>query len=142
MTKIHVSFSPDEMACVLSHHGLGVIRQVRALNAGHRRVPKAVVEACGGRFLPRRRPVHGTEDLARVGLSHAIIRYLHREALPVSPLVPTRKRGETFVHDRGSMHELFEFVEGDRYDGSPVQTTEAGWLLQWSDRRPYMGPGL
>jgi len=129
MPKTRTQYTSEELACVLSHYDLGVVRKVAVLQAGRRRVPKAVVDGQRGRFLLKRRPVKAPDDLAAIGLAHAIMRHLHKQSFPVSVLLPTRRRAATFVRQRDYAYELFAFVEGQRYDGSMAQTQDAGRQL-------------
>ena len=129
MAKTRTRYSPEELACVLSHYDLGVIQKVTALGAGRRRVPKAIVDAQKGRFFLKRSPLKRPGDLSRIDLAHAILRYLSKQDFPVGTPIPTRKRVTTYVQEQDSLYELFAFVEGQRHNGSPSQIRDAGRQL-------------
>lgn len=114
---------------MLSHYDLGVIQKVTALGVGRRRVPKAIVVAQKGRFFLKRSPLQRPGDLSCIDLAHAVLRYLSKQSFPVSTPVPTRKRVATYVQEQDSVYELFAFVEGQRHNGSPSQTRDAGRQL-------------
>ncbi|MBN2181696.1 MAG: phosphotransferase [Sedimentisphaerales bacterium] len=128
MPRGGVQFSSEELVCVLSHYDIGVILRIKPLSGGNRRSPKMVVISEQGKYLLKRRP-RGKDDLARVVFAHEIQRHLEENDFPVTILLATRKRHETALRLDHHIYELFEFVSGSRYDGSPEETAEAARQL-------------
>ncbi|MBL0926874.1 MAG: phosphotransferase [Phycisphaerales bacterium] len=121
-------FEPSELAVVLSHWDTGAIRSIQWLKRGSRRSPKLVVEAEKGRFLLKRR-APGRDEPLRVARAHAIQLALADAGFPVARLVPTRRHHETAVRFDSRIYELFEHVEGTRFDFSGEQARSAGEVL-------------
>ena len=121
-------FAASEVARVLSHYDIGVIDQAKPLTAGNRRAPKMVIVSDKGKFLLKRRP-RGKDDLYRVAFAHAVHGHLAEEAFPVASLVVTRDAENTMLQLAGHIYEVFEFVSGSRYDGSPEATFDTGKQL-------------
>jgi Ser/Thr protein kinase RdoA (MazF antagonist) len=121
-------FSTEELVCVLSHYDIGVILRLKPLSGGNRRAPKMVVVSDQGKFLLKRRP-RGKDDLERVTFAHNIQKFLADHAFPVTNLLLTRDRNETALQLDHHIYELFKFVTGTRYDGSPEETAEAARRL-------------
>ena len=121
-------FSSEELVRVLSHYDVGVIHQTRSLSGGNRRAPKMVVVSEQGKFLLKRRP-RGKDDLYRVAFAHAVQSHLAARAFPVTSLIATRSDGSTILQLNSHIYELFKFVSGTRYDGSPEATIDAGRQL-------------
>ncbi len=121
-------FSSAELARVLSHYDIGVIHEVRPLSAGDRRVPKVVVTSERGKFLLKRRP-KGKDDLYRVAFTHAVQAHLAKKSYPTASLVPTRDESNTILRLNNHIYELFDFIAGVRYEGSPEAAADAGRLL-------------
>lgn len=128
MSRGGAHFASKELAQVLSHYDVGVIHQVAPLSAGNRRSPKMVIVSEGGKFLLKRRP-KGKDDLYRVAFAHAVQGHLAKTNFPVAPLVATRDENNTILHLNNHIYELFEFVNGSRYDGKPEATTDTGKQL-------------
>ena len=121
-------FSSEELVRVLSHYDVGVIHQVKSLSGGNLRAPKMVVVSEQGKFLLKRRP-RGKDDLYRVAFAHAVQTHLAAMSFPVTSLIATRSDGNTILQLNSHIYELFKFVSGTRYDGSPAATTDAGRQL-------------
>jgi Ser/Thr protein kinase RdoA (MazF antagonist) len=127
-------FSTEELVRVLSHYDVGVIVQIKPLSGGNRRAPKMVVVSEQGKFLLKRRP-RGRDDLDRVAFAHAVQAHLAEQGFPVTRLLATRDGRHTILQLNNHIYELFEFVSGVRYDGSPEATTDAGRQLAKFHRR-------
>ena len=121
-------FSSEELVRVLSHYDVGVIHQIKSLSGGNRRAPKMVIVSEQGKFLLKRRP-RGKDDLYRVAFAHAVQTHLAAKAFPVTSLLATRSDDNTILQLNCHIYELFKFVSGSRYDGSPAATTDAGRKL-------------
>ncbi len=121
-------FSSEELAQTLSHYDIGVIHQVKPLSAGNRRAPKLIITSERGKFLLKRRP-RGKDDIYHVAFAHAIQTHLTDMEFPLAPLVATCDEKNTILHLNNHIYELFEFVDGSRYDGSAEATTDTGRQL-------------
>lgn len=121
-------FSSAELAKVLSHYDIGVIDQVKAFTAGNRRAPKVIINSEKGKFLLKRRQ-KGKDDLHRVSFAHAVHTHLAKKGFTVAALLPTLERAGTLLHLDNHVYELFEYIEGSRYDGSAEATIDAGRKL-------------
>ena len=128
MAKGGAHFASHELARVLSHYAVGVIHQVRPLNAGHRRAPKLMVVSDQGKFLLKRHP-KGKDDLSRINFSHSVQTYLAEKAFPVAPLIATCDHNSTILQLDNHIYEFFRFIEGSRYDGASEATIDAGRQL-------------
>ncbi|MHC4456658.1 MAG: phosphotransferase [Planctomycetota bacterium] len=121
-------FSSAELAKVLSHYDIGVIDQVKAFTAGNRRAPKVIINSEKGKFLLKRRQ-KGKDDLHRVSFAHAVHNHLAKKRFTVAALLPTLEQAGTLLHLDNHVYELFEYIEGSRYDGSAEVTIDAGRRL-------------
>ncbi|MEM8756962.1 MAG: phosphotransferase [Planctomycetota bacterium] len=125
--EAHERFGADELAIACSHYELGVIHAVVPFRRGSRRSPKVVLETSRGRLLLKRRAA-GQADVGRVTFAHAVIDRLTGRGVPAARLIRTRDgRGCARIGDR--LYEMFEFVQGVRYDRSIVATQAAGQTL-------------
>jgi len=121
-------FSSKELVKVLSYYDIGVIEQVASLSSGSKRAPKMVITSERGKFLLKRRP-KGKDDLYRAAFSHAVQTHLAKKGFSVASLITTRDENNTVLQLNNHIYELFEFVEGSRYDGSAEATIDAGRQL-------------
>ena len=121
-------FSSEELVRVLSHYDVGIIHQIKPLSGGNLRAPKMVVVSEQGKFLLKRRP-RGKDDLYRVAFAHAVQIHLAGKSFPVTTLLTTRSNSNTILQLNNHIYELFKFISGTRYDGSPAATTDAGRQL-------------
>jgi Ser/Thr protein kinase RdoA (MazF antagonist) len=128
MPRGGTQFSSEELVCILSHYDIGVILRLKPLSGGNRRTPKMVLISEKGKYILKRHP-KGKEDLAQVTFTHEIQKHLAAQSFPVTALVATRGDNETALQLDHHIYELFEFVSGTRYDGSPEQTAEAARRL-------------
>lgn len=121
-------FSASELAVVLSRYDLGVIESAKEFPRGSRRSPKLLIRTPRGRFLLKRR-AHRHDLPERVEFSHQLLLHLKQHHYPVPALVTTRDAQETKLVLDGQIYEIFEFVAGERYDGSLEETEHAGKTL-------------
>jgi Ser/Thr protein kinase RdoA (MazF antagonist) len=128
MVKGGAQFSSEELVRVLSHYEVGIVHRVKSLFGGNRRAPKVIVRADKGTFLLKRRP-KGRDDLNTVMFAHAVQKHLAGRAFPVTSLLATSDENKTILTIDNHIYELFRFVSGTRYDGSPEATAEAGRQL-------------
>jgi homoserine kinase type II len=121
-------FDPFELATALSHYDLGVIEQARLFPRGSRRAPKVRISCERGEFLLKRR-APGRDDPYRVAFAHSIQLALADRGYPVPRLIGTRRDDNSMLQLHGRVYELFQFVEGTRYDRTPQATFAAGEAL-------------
>jgi len=121
-------FSPSELAVVLSHYDVGVIESAKEFPRGSRRAPKLLLRSPRGRYLLKRRAT-GRDDPFKVAFSHALVAHLMGRRFPVPALIGTRDEHNSLLQLGGHVYELFEYVQGDRYDASLEQTLFAGRTL-------------
>ncbi len=121
-------FSPSELAVVLSHYDLGVIESAKEFPRGSRRSPKLLLRTAHGRYLLKRR-AQGRDRPARVTFAHTLLWHLLQKGFPVPQLLSTRDTQHSVLTHAGRVYELFEYVGGERYDGSLEQTAHAGKTL-------------
>lgn len=119
-------FAAREIAQVLSHYDLGVISQIREYRRGSRRSPKLRLESERGNFLLKRKVQGYSADHART--AHELQRLAAQASVPVAPIVRLRSGG-TLLELGGSLYELFEWVDGKRFERDPAQAREAGIAL-------------
>jgi Ser/Thr protein kinase RdoA (MazF antagonist) len=121
-------FAANELAEVLDNYDIGTIRHAETLSAGNRRAPKKIIISDRGKFLLKRRP-KGKDDMYHVAFSHSVQLYLEEKRFPVAPLVASRDRSSTALRLGDHAYELFNFIEGIRYDTCPEAVTDAGRQL-------------
>lgn len=128
MTADRERFSPSELAVVLSHYDVGVIESAKEFPRGSRRAPKLLLRTQRGRYLLKRRAI-GKDDPFKVAFAHALVAHLRSQRFPVPALIGTRDDQNSLLQLGGNVYELFEYVDGDRYDCSLEQTTSSGYTL-------------
>ncbi len=128
----HHRFATGELAMACSHYELGVISSVREFRRGSRRSPKAVLDTSRGRVLIKRRSV-GRDTPQHVAFSHAVQDRLRERSFPLARLIRSRD-GRGSVTVEGQVYEVFEFINGTRYDRSEGQTADAGRTLAYFHR--------
>ncbi|MCK5173144.1 MAG: phosphotransferase [Planctomycetes bacterium] len=121
-------FSSAELAEALSHYEIGTISGTKSLSAGDRGAPKKIITTDRGRFLLKRRSKRN-DDSYHVAFSHSIHTYLDQKDFPVASLIPTDKHGHTALYLDGHAYELFEFIDGSRFDGSAGCVSDSGRQL-------------
>lgn len=124
----HKTFDADELAIVLSHYDLGIIESVTPFERGSRKSPKVGVVCERGKFLLKRRDLE-RGGLGRIRFAHALQAYLLAAGFPLPALLKPRDVPETMLTWRDDVYELFEFIPGHVYQGTPEETREAGAVL-------------
>ena len=121
-------FGAEELAIAVSHFDIGPIRTIEAFPRGSRRAPKAVIEAARGKFLFKRR-ARGTDDLAKIAFTHQIQLSLAAQSFPLPHLLGTRDDNNSMLVIEPHIYEMFEYIDGDSYDGSLDATFHSGRTL-------------
>ncbi|MDG2053922.1 MAG: phosphotransferase [Phycisphaerales bacterium] len=121
-------FDRNELAIVLSHYDVGVLKSAKSFSRGSRRAPKARIVSESGNYLLKRRAV-GQDDPQRVRFAHKLQAHLAAKGFPVAPLISTRRSKTTTLELDGRVYELFEFVPGRRFDNTKNDAWEAGAVL-------------
>ena len=121
-------FGREELAEVLSHYDIGVVKSAKEFGRGSRRAPKLILETARGRYLLKRR-ARGRNDPFKVAFSHALMGHLHARGFPVPALVGTCDDQNSMLQIGNHVYEVFEYVDGERCDNSLEETTHAGQTL-------------
>jgi homoserine kinase type II len=121
-------FGREELAEVLSHYDIGVVKSAKEFGRGSRRAPKLLLETLNGRFLLKRR-ARGRNDPFKVAFSHALMGHLHARQFPLPALVGTCDDQNSMLQIGAHVYEVFEYVDGERCDNSLEETTNAGRTL-------------
>jgi hypothetical protein len=129
-TAKRAQFSPGELAVVLSHYDVGVIASARDFPRGSRHSPKLLLCAADGRQFLLKKRAAGQDDPFRVAFTHVLLTYLRERRFPVPALIGTRDDQNSLLQLNGATYEMFEYIVGERYNGSLDQTQQAGELLR------------
>ncbi|WP_432798061.1 phosphotransferase [Poriferisphaera sp. WC338] len=121
-------FIADELAVVMSHYDLGIIRAVQEFPRGSRKAPKALIRTDSGLYLLKRR-AKGKDDPFRVAFSHALQLHLTDQQFPLPHLIGTEADNNSMLQLHGRIYELFEYIKGTPYDSSLDATAESGRIL-------------
>ena len=121
-------FAPDELAIVLSHYDLGTIYEITPFKRGSRKSPKVRIRASRGEFVLKRR-APGRDDPLKVAFCHFLQNHLSRAKFPLPRLIATRRHRNSMVRYYDWTYELFEYVKGEPFDQSIVETQDAGRVL-------------
>jgi homoserine kinase type II len=138
-------FDAPELAMVLSHYDVGVIESLRSFPRGSRRSPKVKIRSRRGEYLLKRRAV-GQDDPYRVAFSHDLQLHLSSQGYPVPGLVGTRDENNSMLQFNGRMYEMFNYINGVRYQRNQRQATEVGRMLghlhrlMWEFQPSYDAP--
>lgn len=127
MSAERASFDSEELARVLSHYDLGIVSEARPFARGAHESAKIVVGSDRGRYLVKRRPPR--DDPYKVAFSHALQRYLASKHFPLPHLIGTRAHRNSMLRIGDHTYEVYEFIDGDRYDKSESETIDAGRTL-------------
>lgn len=117
-----------ELAIVLSHYDLGVIRSIAQFKRGSVTTPKLLVRAEAGVFVLKRRAA-GPDAPEQARFAHELQLRLGSAGFPLPQLVGTRSSKRSLLELGGRIYELFRFVEGSRFTGSAAQCGASGWAL-------------
>ncbi|MFB3430411.1 MAG: phosphotransferase [Phycisphaerales bacterium] len=121
-------FEPAELAIVLSHYDLGVIRSIAQFKRGSASTPKLLIRAENGAFVLKRR-ASGPDAPAQARFAHELQLKLSSAGFPLPQLLGTRSSKRSILELSGRIYELFRFIEGSRFTGSPAQCAASGWAL-------------
>ncbi len=117
----------QELVMILSRYEIGAIQRIKDYKKGSRSAPKLIVESTNNRYLLKRR-ASGRDDIDRVIFSHTVQKKLGEHRFPVAGLVETVD-GKTLVEKDGRIYELFNFINGHRFDKSKQAAAESGRVL-------------
>lgn len=121
-------FGAAELAIVLSHFDLGVIRRIHPFNRGSRKAPKVVLDTDTGRYLLKRR-AKGRDDPYKVALAHTLQLFLVERQFPLPHLIGTRRDNNSMLQLFDYIYEIFEYISGQPYDGNLDATFDSGRVL-------------
>jgi Ser/Thr protein kinase RdoA (MazF antagonist) len=123
-------FSAREIAQVMSHFDIGVIREIREYRRGSRRAAKLKLVAERGEFLLKRRAAGRLldSDRTRAAASHKLQQIASRGGVPVASLA-TLKSGGSLLDFGGRLYELYHWVPGTRYARHAEQARATGIAL-------------
>ena len=127
-SRLRADFQPHELSAVLRRYNLGSVMRIDKQLRGSRRSPKAIITTDKGRFLLKRR-ARGKDHPLRVAYAHAVQEFLTKKKFPMPRLVPVKEGDDTMVILSDLIYEMFEFVEGEPYDGSLEATMDGGRVL-------------
>ena len=128
MPHARETFSPSELSTVLSYYDLGSVTNTADFPRGSHASPKVIVITDRGKYLVKRRP-RGKTDPFRVAFAHDLQNYLAEKNFPLPHLIGTTADNNSMLKLNETIYEVFEFVQGGPYDGSPEATEEAGKTL-------------
>lgn len=121
-------FGSFELALVLSHYDLAPIVRITSFTRGSRKAPKVIIRTRDAEYLLKRRAPE-RNDPYRVAFAHELMLHLADTHYPVPRLIGTRDENNSILQMLGHTYELFDFVHGDRYSGTPEETRAAGAAL-------------
>ncbi|MDX1564356.1 MAG: phosphotransferase [Phycisphaeraceae bacterium] len=121
-------FERDELAIVLSHFDLGILQKLKDFPKGSRKAPKLLIKSNQGAYLLKRRAVDKC-DPKMVAFCHGLQMHLAAKQFPLPHLVGTREDNNSMLEWSDCIYEVFEFINGTRYDRSLEATQDAGRIL-------------
>lgn len=121
-------FTPPELQRVLSYYDLGALLSARPLVRGAPDAPKVVVEAGERKYLVKRRSP-GADDPLFVAAGHAVTLHLLERGYPAPAIIGTRHDNNSMLQLGRNVYEVFEFIEGEPFDGSAAEASQAGRAL-------------
>lgn len=113
---------------MLSRYDLGAIESITEFPRGSRKSPKVGIVSERGKFLLKRRP-RGHTSSKRLAYAHQLQRHLMLTGFPLPRLTAPAHSDGLVLHHEGYIYELFDYVRGQRFDGSVAQTRDAGVTL-------------
>lgn len=119
---------PDQISEVLHYYDLGPIRSARTYPRGSRSSPKVLLETESGRYLLKRRAPNRANP-QRIAFCHAMILHLRQRGFPTPAIMLRKDNQDPLLRLHGYVYEVFEYVEGERFDDSLEATTAAGITL-------------
>ncbi|MDA0802343.1 MAG: phosphotransferase [Planctomycetota bacterium] len=127
-SRARETFSADEVSMVVHRFALSRVTGVSELAIGSSRSPKLVIRTEGAAFLLKRRADDAARE-ERVRFTQSVQLELERRGVSVPRLMRTSGGGAPALQADGQIYEVFEFVEGESYQSSPVQAESAGRAL-------------
>lgn len=128
MAEAREQFSSQELAIVLTNYDLGMVSEAREFPKGSHTAAKVLVVTDRGKYLLKRRP-KGKDDPYKVAFAHALQNHLADQHFPLPHLVGTRETNNSMLKVGGAIYEVFEFIDGEPYDGGLLATYQAGKTL-------------
>lgn len=128
MTRVREKIRPEEATEVLKHYDIGRVEEAVEFARGSHAAPKVLLRTERGRFLLKRRPAID-DDPFRVAFAHSLQRYLVSKNFPLPHLIGTRGDNNSMLKLGDAIYELYEFIEGEHYNGGLVATYESGKTL-------------
>jgi homoserine kinase type II len=122
------TLDPADLAIVLSHFNLGVIKAMTPITRGTPGTVKYEIDAERGRFILKRRR-EPRDQLDRVAFGHAVQIAITSAGFPAPKLVGTARHHSSMVIHAGALFEIHEWAVGSRYDDSVPKTMGAGAAL-------------
>ena len=120
-----LQLGPRETQEVLERYDIDEVTDVTAYEQGSRRSPKAVVRTLGGTYLLKRR-APGQDDMDRIRFQHAVQLHLEAHGCSIAALLKTKRNGNTLVRRGSRIYELFQFIDGTRFESSIAQVRASG----------------
>lgn len=122
-------FRAKELAIVMSHYDVGAIQEIHGFRRGNTQSPKSkIITETGTYLLKKRAP--GRDDPYRVAMAHELELFLTGKGFCTPRLVGTIHSNATMLETHGGIYELFEYIDGDNYDGAEAATQSAGKTLR------------
>ncbi len=121
-------FGASELAIVLSHFDLGVIKKIHTFARGSRKAPKILIESEKGVFMLKRR-AKDRADPFKVALAHTLQLFLAERQFPLPHLIGTRNENNSMLQLFEAIYEVFEYIPGQPYDGNLDATYDSGRVL-------------
>ncbi len=121
-------FEGYELAIVLSHFDLGKLEKLKEFPKGSRKAPKLLIKSSHGAYLLKRRAVDKC-DPRMVAFCHGLQVHLASKQFPLPHLIGTKDDDNSMLEMDGHIYEVFEFINGTRYDRSLEATQDAGRIL-------------
>lgn len=123
------SYAADEAERVLARFDIGRIRRAEPYRRGSRSAPKLKIKSERGLYLLKRRALR-RHPIERIQFAQSFQRSVMARGFPVAPLIPASSGGAdaggTLIVEEGFAYELFDFIEGDRFDKTPRGAVWAG----------------
>jgi Ser/Thr protein kinase RdoA (MazF antagonist) len=121
-------FEGYELATVLSHFDLGYLEKLKEFPKGSRKAPKLLIKAGHGAYLLKRRAADKC-DARMVAFCHGLQLHLASQQFPLPHLIGTKEENNSMLELNNCIYEVFEFINGTRYDRSLEATQDAGRIL-------------
>jgi len=94
--KGYLKFKTDELAIVMSHYDIGIIRKIREFPRGSRKAPKLLIKGSDQYYLLKRR-ARGKDDPYKVAFCHQLQMFLADKQFPLPHLIGTREDNNSML---------------------------------------------